>query len=140
MVDGCLLLLEAHTVLPDEDGEVIRIISARKADKKEQKHLKKTLKYALNSTQPLPLTKKKKAEIKDLSELTDKQIDYSDIPPLSDAFWKHAVHSPFHKPTKTSTTVRVDSDVLAWLKSQGKGYQTRINAILRAAMLHKIKP
>jgi uncharacterized protein (DUF4415 family) len=35
--------------------------------------------------------------------------------------------------------VRVDSDVLAWLKSQGKGYQTRINAILRAAMLHEIK-
>jgi uncharacterized protein (DUF4415 family) len=101
--------------------------------------MKKTVKYALNSTQPLPLTKKQKAEIKALSELTDKQIDYSDIPPLSDAFWKHAVHSPFHKPTKTSTTVRVDSDVLAWLKSQGKGYQTRINAILRAAMLHKIK-
>jgi len=41
MVDGCLLLLVAHTVRHDEDGEVIRIISARKADKKEQKHYEK---------------------------------------------------------------------------------------------------
>ena len=37
-----------------------------------------------------------------------------------------------------STTVRVDADVLAWLKSQGKGYQTRINTILREAMLRSL--
>jgi uncharacterized protein (DUF4415 family) len=101
--------------------------------------MKKTVKYTLDSTIPLPLTKKQKAEIKELSELSESKIDHSDIPSLSDEFWKNAVNSPFHKPTKTSTTVRVDSDVLAWLKSQGKGYQTRINAILRAAMLHEIK-
>jgi uncharacterized protein (DUF4415 family) len=101
--------------------------------------MKKTVKYTLDSTNPLALTKKQKAEIKELSELSDSKIDYSDIPSLPDEFWKNAVSSPFHKPTKTSTTVRVDSDVLAWLKSQGKGYQTRINAILRAAMLHEIK-
>jgi len=41
MVDGCLLLLVAHTVRQDEDGEVIRIISARKAGKKEQRHYEK---------------------------------------------------------------------------------------------------
>ncbi|KXS30661.1 MAG: Uncharacterized protein AWT59_3211 [Candidatus Gallionella acididurans] len=41
MVDGCLLLLVAHTVRQDEDGEVIRIISARKAGKKEQIHYEK---------------------------------------------------------------------------------------------------
>jgi uncharacterized protein (DUF4415 family) len=101
--------------------------------------MKKTVKYTLDSANPLPLTKKQKAEIKALSEMPDSKIDYSDIPALSDESWKNAVASPFHKPTKTSTTVRVDSDVLAWLKSQGKGYQTRINAILRAAMLHEIK-
>ena len=100
--------------------------------------MKKTVKYKLDSTKPVPLSKKQKAEIKKLSELPDSKIDYSDSPSLTDAFWKNAV-SPFHKPTKSSTTVRVDSDVLAWLKSQGKGYQTRINAILRAAMLHEIK-
>lgn len=99
--------------------------------------MKKTVKYALDATKPL--TEKQKAEIKTLSELADKQIDYSDIPPLSDELWKNAKPNPFYKPTKTSTTVRVDSDVLVWLKSQGKGYQTRINAILRAAMMHEIK-
>lgn len=41
----------------------------------------------------------------------------------------------FYRPMKSSTTVRIDSDVLAWLKSHGKGYQTRINAILRDAMI-----
>jgi uncharacterized protein (DUF4415 family) len=71
--------------------------------------------------------------------MPDNEIDYSDIPPLDDAFWKKAVRNPFYKPTKTSTTVRVDSDVLAWLKRQGKGYQTRINAILRNAMLHSLR-
>ncbi len=101
--------------------------------------MKKTVKYTLDATKPAPLNKKQKAEIKSLVELPDSKIDYSDIPPLTNEFWQHAVSSPFHKPTKTSTTVRVDSDVLAWLKSQGKGYQTRINAILRAAMLHEIK-
>lgn len=101
--------------------------------------MKKTVKHALDITKPLPLTKKQKAEIQALFELPDNKIDYSDIPSLSDEFWKKAVNNPFYKPTKTSTTVRVDSDVLAWLKSQGKGYQTRINAILRAAMLHEIK-
>ena len=53
-------------------------------------------------------------------------------------FWKNAVRNPLYKPTKTSTTVRVDSDVLVWLKSKGRGYQTRINEILRKAMLKEI--
>ena len=85
-----------------------------------------------------PLTDEQKAELKTLAEMPDSEIDYSDIPPLDDAFWKNAVRNPFYKPTKTSTTVRVDSDVLAWLKSQGKGYQTRINAILREAMIRSL--
>ena len=48
------------------------------------------------------------------------------------------MRNPFYKPTKTVTTVRVDSDVLVWLKSQGKGYQTRLNVILREAMLKEV--
>jgi uncharacterized protein (DUF4415 family) len=87
------------------------------------------------------LTDEQKIELKALSEMPDSAINYSDIPPLDDEFWKKAVRNPFYKPIKTSTTVRVDADVLAWLKSQGKGYQTRINAILREAMLRsKITP
>ena len=81
------------------------------------------------------LTKQQKAELEALAKMSDASIDYSDIPPLSDEFWQKAARNPFYKPKKQSTTVRVDSDVLLWLKSKGKGYQTRINKILREAML-----
>ena len=50
------------------------------------------------------------------------------------------MRNPVYKPTKTSTTVRLDTDVLLWLRSQGKGYQSRINAILRREMLASLKP
>jgi uncharacterized protein (DUF4415 family) len=100
---------------------------------------KKIVKHTVNLSNPASLTASQKAEIKTLAGLPDDKIDYSDIPPLTDEFWAKAVHNPFYKPTKTTTTMRVDSDVLAWLKSKGKGYQTRLNAILREAMLHEIK-
>ena len=45
-----------------------------------------------------------------------------------------AVVGRFYRPIKKSLTIRVDADVLAWLKSDGKGYQTRINNLLRNAM------
>ena len=57
------------------------------------------------------------------------------MPPLDDTFWKNAIRNPFYKPTKTSTTVHIDSDVLCWLRLQGKGYQSRIDATLRREML-----
>ncbi len=87
-----------------------------------------------------PLTEKQKAELAALAARSDDEIDYSDIPPLTEEFWKNAVRNPWYRPTKTSTTVRIDSDVLAWLRAQGKGYQSRINAILRREMLQSLKP
>ena len=57
----------------------------------------------LNNLLP-PLTDGQKAEIKALSEMPDSSIDYSDIPPLDDAFWKNTVSNPFYKPIKTSTS------------------------------------
>jgi uncharacterized protein (DUF4415 family) len=86
-----------------------------------------------------PLTAAQEAELAALAARPDSDIDYSDIPPLTEDFWKNAVRGRFYKPTKTSTTVRIDSDVLAWLKAQGKGYQSRINAILRREMLSSLK-
>jgi len=80
--------------------------------------MSKTVRFEVDLNNLPPLTDEQKAELKALSERPDTEIDYSDIPPLDDAFWKNAVRNPFYKPTKTSTTVRVDSDVLAWLKSQ----------------------
>ena len=86
-----------------------------------------------------PLSDAQKTELASLAARADSEIDYSDIPPLTEDFWKNAVSGKFYKPTKTSTTVRIDSDVLAWLKAQGKGYQSRINAILRREMISSIK-
>ncbi len=66
--------------------------------------------------------------------LGDESIDTSDIPPLRPDFFRHAIRNPYYRPVKRLTTVRIDADVLAWLRAQGPGYQTRINALLRAAM------
>ncbi|SHH04261.1 BrnA antitoxin family protein [Pollutimonas bauzanensis] len=74
-----------------------------------------------------------------MRERPDEGIDYSEQPALDEVFWTQALRNPLNRPTKTSTTVRIDSDVLAWLRSQGKGYQSRINAILRKEMLASIK-
>jgi uncharacterized protein (DUF4415 family) len=82
-----------------------------------------------------PLSTQQKTEIAALNAMTDETIDYSDIPPLSETFWQNAKPNPFYQPAKKVTTVRVDSDVLLWLKSKGKGYQARMNAILRTEML-----
>lgn len=100
--------------------------------------MSKIVHYTVDLSNLPPLNEEQKAELKALSEMPDNEIDYSDIPPLDAVFWANAVSNPFYKPTKTATTVRVDSDVLAWFKSQGKGYQTRMNAILREAMLRSL--
>jgi uncharacterized protein (DUF4415 family) len=85
-----------------------------------------------------PPTHERLAELQALALQPDATIDYSDIPALDAAAWKNAVRNPFYRPNKQHTTLRVDADVLAWLKSQGKGYQTRLNAILRRAMLEDL--
>ena len=68
---------------------------------------------------------------KRLENVKDVDIDTSDIPELSKEFFTNAV---WRSPGKQSVTIRIDSDVLEWLKSQGKGYQTRINNLLRKFM------
>ena len=75
------------------------------------------------------------SQLATLAGRPDAAIDYSEFPPLTAKFWTDAARGRFYKPIKTSTTARVDADVLAWLRAQGKGYQTRINAILRREML-----
>ena len=93
-----------------------------------------TVEYRLEELPPL--SAQRKAELMALAERPDSDIDYSDIPPLPDSFWERAVPSPFYRPEKTTrTSVRIDTDVLAWLKTQGRDYQARLNAILREAML-----
>ena len=79
--------------------------------------------------------KKRAKELRRLEKMKQKDIDLSDLPEVRD--WAGAVVGKFYRPIKKPLTLRVDADVLAWLKSQGKGYQTRINEILRSAMMNQ---
>jgi uncharacterized protein (DUF4415 family) len=87
------------------------------------------------TTNDLPLKKLTKDQAKDLATLQkmkDEDIDLSDIPERTD--WSDAIVGKFYRPLKQSLTSRLDADVIAWMKSQGPGYQTRINNLLRNAM------
>ncbi len=64
--------------------------------------------------------------------MSDADIDYSDIPALDKTFLKKATAA--WPPVKKQLTIRLDGDVLDWLKGHGRGYQTRINRILRVVM------
>lgn len=75
-----------------------------------------------------------------LAQQSDADIDYSDAPATpADAQWYRTATNPMYRPTKQMTTIRIDADVLAWLKSKGRGYQTRINEILRESMLQELE-
>lgn len=86
------------------------------------------------------MNEKKKSTLSDLQKidnLSDEQIDYSDIPALDDAFFtKTLVILPRNK---DSITLRVDHDVLEFFKQQGKGYQTLMNAVLKMYVQSKRK-
>ncbi|MGA7411047.1 MAG: BrnA antitoxin family protein [Bryobacteraceae bacterium] len=73
-----------------------------------------------------------KRDLARIDRMRDAYIDYSDIPPLGDEFLKKATVA--WPPVKKQLTIRLDADVLEWLKGHGRGYQTRINRILRVAM------
>jgi len=68
--------------------------------------------------------------LKELAEMPDELIDYSDIPELDENFWRNAKVVPPRN--KERLTVRFDADLVEWFKQQGQGYQTRMNAVLRS--------
>jgi uncharacterized protein (DUF4415 family) len=77
-------------------------------------------------------TKNYDREIAALMKLRDEDIDTSDLPEVRD--WSKAVVGKFYRPLKEPITIRLDVDIIAWLKAEGPGYQTRINALLRQTM------
>jgi len=86
----------------------------------------------------MPITKKRLKEIKAF-----KNTDFSDCPVLTEEQMKEFKPSHYrnmanYKPIKKTVNVRLDADVIEWLQSAGKGYQTRMNSILREAMLHSV--
>ena len=84
------------------------------------------------------LTEERRKELARLDALPPEQIDASDVPELTEAQWANAERGRFYRPIKQQITARLDADVLAWLKAGGQGYQTRMNAILRRAMMAEI--
>ena len=79
------------------------------------------------------LSAEKRRELQKLAAKPDREIDLSDIPEIRE-IPPDAVIGRFYRPRKTTVTIRLDMDVVAWLKATGEGYQTRINSHLRRLM------
>ena len=92
------------------------------------------MEQSLDPTAPPPLTEAQRAELRALAALPDATIDTSDIPLLNADFWRSACPNPYYRPIKRQLTLRLDADIIAWLRAAGPGYQTRLNTLLRQAM------
>jgi uncharacterized protein (DUF4415 family) len=79
-----------------------------------------------------PVTPSEEAELAALAELPDAAIDMSDVPEISN--WSGARRGLFYRPIKQQLTLRLDADLITWFRThatEGEGYQTRINRVLR---------
>jgi len=85
------------------------------------------------------LTAKQAAELKALQAMPDDRIEYSDTPVTKPEEWRDATVGKFYRPIKQQLTLRIDADVVDWFKKQGRGYQTRINELLRDVMMKEVK-
>ena len=71
-----------------------------------------------------------KTNFKRINKLSDKDIDYSDIPETDEEFWSDA--EILFPTKKTHVSIRLDDDIISWFKQFGKGYQTKINSVLKS--------
>jgi uncharacterized protein (DUF4415 family) len=85
-----------------------------------------------------PLTAEQRRQLEALAKMPDSEIDFSDAPVLPDEVWKNAVRGRLYRPVKQAVSLRLDADVIAWLKKDGEGYQTRANQMLRERMLQDL--
>ena len=83
------------------------------------------------------LTNEQKGDIRAIAARTDANIDFSDAAPVLD--WSGAEIGKFYRPKKRPVTIRLDADVISWLKADGPGYQTKANWLLRHAMIHSTR-
>lgn len=86
-----------------------------------------------------PLSHAEKRRLVKMANVPDEQIDLTEMPELTDTFFKNAIKNPYYRPVKQQVTVRLDADVVAWLKKQGRGYQTRLNQVLRSVMVADLR-
>lgn len=83
-----------------------------------------------------PMTNTSQTDWERIDALSDEDIDTSDIPPLTDDFFKRAKLRLPHQ--RVTATLQIDADVLKWFKAQGEDYEQRLNAALRMyAEAHK---
>ncbi len=82
------------------------------------------------------ISKKSQTDWVRLKTMTDDEIDFSDCPELTPDQFAQAIVRHGLQPVsrKAQLTLRLDRDVLDWFRLQGQGYQTQINALLRAYM------
>jgi uncharacterized DUF497 family protein/uncharacterized protein (DUF4415 family) len=127
---GLLVVLVAHTIRGSDDAEVIRIISAEGQPPMKGSAMKKKL-----SRRP-ELTAAGRRRLAALAARPEDEVDTSDIPELTASDFDHALRlAEVYRPRKKQITARIDVDVLLWLRSKGdRGYQSRLNAVLREAM------
>ena len=91
--------------------------------------------FSVTDMKKKPTSKKYQTDFSRLDKMKDEDIDYSDAPAITpEMFAKSIVRRGLKPRTKTQLTLRVDTDVLEWYKKQGRGYQTKINLLLRAYM------
>jgi len=84
-------------------------------------------------------SKQKEKQLRALAALPEEEIDTSDIPELTSEQLGRAVRGLMYRPIKKPVTIRLDADVLHWLKQDGPGYQTKANALLRREMLRSCR-
>ena len=90
------------------------------------------VRYTLENMPPVS-----KEELERVDSIKDEDIDCSDIPEITDfSNFRPWEQRQMFKPVKVTITCKLDADVVAWLKQGGKGYQTRLNSILRTVMAH----
>ena len=137
LVGGTAILLVAHSYSSEDAEEVIRISPPGKRIARSAKSMNRIV--SINPAD-LELTANDIAELRHVAQLPDSAIDYFDIPSTTEEDWIGGLPGPLYRPIKKQVTLRIDADVLAWARRQGgRGYQSRLNAILREAMLRELK-
>jgi uncharacterized protein (DUF4415 family) len=81
------------------------------------------------------LNAESRRKLRNIAEMKDEDIDTSDIPELTAEQFRRGLRGMLYRPIKRPITIRLDSDVIAWLKKDGPGYQTKANRLLRSAMV-----
>lgn len=79
--------------------------------------------------------KQRQKELDRIASISDDGINLSDIPELTEPQLKSAVRGQMYRPIKKPVTMRLDADIIDWLRRDGPGYQTKANALLRQEMI-----